>query len=100
MVPRYAAHQNLQRCCLGETGRAPLLLEITKLAVDYFGRTSSMDDSIIAKKAFLEQESLNLCSTVKNLTNHYGEGRSSRVSVKVHFNAKQSFIKHWECGKA
>ena len=60
-----------------------------------------MDDSLICKKAFLEQKSLKLPWFVanQNLIDHYGKGKSSRTSVNVHFNAKQSFIKQWECEK-
>ena len=85
----------------GETGRGPILLEIMKLSVDYFDRVSSMDDSRICKKAFLEQKSLNLpwFVAIQNLINRYGKGKSSRTSVNVHFNAKQSFINQWECDK-
>ena len=85
----------------GDTGRTPLLLEIIKLATDYFSRISAMNDDIIVKKAFREQQSMQLpwFVALQTLIAKYGAGKSSRLSVNVYSGARKLFVEQWHIDK-
>ena len=81
----------------GDTGRTPLLLEIIKLATDYFSRVSAMNDDTIVKKAFRDQQTLQLpwFVSLQTLIEKYGVGKSSRLSINIHSGATKLFVEQW-----
>ena len=85
----------------GATGQTPLLLEIIKLAADYFSRISSMNDDIIVKKAFGEQETMQLpwFVSLQTLIEKYGIRKSSGLSINIHSDAKKLFVEQWHIDK-
>ena len=60
-----------------------------------------MNDDIIVKKEFREQETMQLpwFVSLQTLIEKYGIGQSSRLSINIHSGAKRSFIEQWHIDK-
>ena len=81
----------------GETGRYPLIFHALKLSADYFTRVANLDNSLLVKKAFIEQENLNLewFNANKQISDKFGTGDFIRSSTNINVNLKEQFVQYW-----
>ena len=84
----------------GDTARLPLIviLDATKLSCDYFLRCKDLDDSLLTKKAYIEQKTLNLdwYRSMNSCLQNYNRGNSKVASVNVFSNLRSIFVNKWE----
>ena len=96
--------------CWGDTGRYPLYLEATKLAIDYFQHVQecfeTYDNSLLAD-AFYEQKELglqwytnlsNIIAKHTNITPMVMQTRT-RFATSITESMRQEFVKNWELSK-
>ena len=92
--------------CWGETGRYPLFLGATKLAIDYFEhvqeRTNLSDNSLLAA-AFNEQRDLSLpwYTNISMLMKKHIHPLNPKLrpSLSTLESLKQEFIENWKSSK-
>ena len=81
----------------GELGRLPLIFDGFKLTCDYFERCELLPNDSLVKKAFLEQQHLDLDwhHNITMLRWNFSVGNSKLVSINVYQNQRTHFIENF-----